>query len=154
MRRARFAASLLLAGLLEGSCLGPDGPTDVGGNGGVEVSIGLLDEADTDDMLTWQGSGGFSVDASVRIQGEDRAGIERLVRYCARPPFALERLHAIEGGIGIGHSAVNVRALDAIHVATAEVLVAAAGGEALEFWTHDDRQATAAMSRALNVRGT
>jgi hypothetical protein len=49
---------------------------------------GLLDEADTDDMLSWQGSGGFSVDASVRIEGEDRAGIERLVRYCARPPFA------------------------------------------------------------------
>jgi hypothetical protein len=38
----------------------------------------------------WQGSGGFSVDASVRIEGEDRAGIERLIRYCARPPFALE----------------------------------------------------------------
>jgi hypothetical protein len=27
-----------------------------------------------------QGSGGFSVDASVRIEAEDRAGIERLVR--------------------------------------------------------------------------
>ncbi len=47
-------------------------------------------------MLTWQGSGGFSVDASVRIEGEDRGGIERLVRYCARPPFALERLHALD----------------------------------------------------------
>ena len=42
-------------------------------------------------------SGGFSVDASVRIEGEDRAGIERFVRYCARPPFALERLHALDG---------------------------------------------------------
>jgi hypothetical protein len=40
-------------------------------------------------------AGGFSVDASVRIEAEDRAGIERLVRYCARPPFALERLHAL-----------------------------------------------------------
>ena len=38
---------------------------------------GLLDEADADGMLTWQGSGGFSVDASVRIAGEDRAGLER-----------------------------------------------------------------------------
>ncbi|NIV26487.1 MAG: hypothetical protein GWN45_03780 [Gammaproteobacteria bacterium] len=38
----------------------------------------------------------FSVDASVRIEAEDRAGIERLVRYCARPPFALERLHALD----------------------------------------------------------
>jgi hypothetical protein len=24
-----------------------------------------------------------------------RAGVERLVRYCARPPLALERLHAL-----------------------------------------------------------
>ncbi len=58
---------------------------------------GLLDEADADGMLTWQGSGGFSIDASVRIEGEDRAGVERLLRYCARPPFALERLHAPAG---------------------------------------------------------
>ena len=33
----------------------------------------------------------------MRIEGVDRAGIERLVRYCARPPFALERLHAFDG---------------------------------------------------------
>ena len=50
--------------------------------------------------------------------------------------------------------AVNVRALDAIHVATAEVLTAEAEGEPLEFWTHDDRKATAALSRGLTVRGT
>jgi predicted nucleic acid-binding protein len=50
--------------------------------------------------------------------------------------------------------AVNVCALDAIHVATAEILAAEADGEALEFWTHDDRQATAALSRGLTVRGT
>ena len=49
--------------------------------------------------------------------------------------------------------AVNVRALDAIHVATAEILAAEADGESLEFWTHDDRQATAALSRGLTVRG-
>ena len=46
-------------------------------------------------MLTWQATGGFSVDASVRVEGDDRAGIERLVRYCSRPPLALERLHAL-----------------------------------------------------------
>jgi hypothetical protein len=57
----------------------------------------LLDESTTDDMLTWRGTGGFSIDASVRIEGDDRHGIERLVRYCARPPFALNRLHAAEG---------------------------------------------------------
>jgi uncharacterized protein len=49
--------------------------------------------------------------------------------------------------------AVNVRALDAIHVATAEVLAGEAEGEALEFWTHDERQATAARSRGLSVYG-
>jgi hypothetical protein len=57
----------------------------------------LLDESTTTDMLTWQGTGGFSIDASVRIEGHDRHGLERLVRYCARPPFALHRLHAIGG---------------------------------------------------------
>jgi Putative transposase/Transposase zinc-binding domain len=58
---------------------------------------GLLDELDARDMLSWQGSGGFSIDASVRIAGDDRASLERLLRYCARPPFALERLHALAG---------------------------------------------------------
>ena len=29
---------------------------------------------------------------SVRIEATDRAGRERLLRYCARPPFALDRL--------------------------------------------------------------
>jgi len=36
--------------------------------------------------------GGFSVDAGVRIEAADRAGLERLLRYCARPPFAMDRL--------------------------------------------------------------
>jgi uncharacterized protein len=49
--------------------------------------------------------------------------------------------------------AVNLRALDALHVATAEILAAEAEGEPLEFWTHDDRQAIAALSRGLTVRG-
>jgi uncharacterized protein len=52
-----------------------------------------------------------------------------------------------------GSFAVIVRALDAVHVATAEVLAAEAAGEPLEFWTHDDRQGTAALSRGLTVRG-
>ena len=55
---------------------------------------GLLERHGTDGMLTWQASGGFSIDASVHIPGRDRAGLERLLRYCARPPFALERLEA------------------------------------------------------------
>jgi hypothetical protein len=31
----------------------------------------------------------------VCIEGADRAGLERLLRYCARPPFALERLEQL-----------------------------------------------------------
>jgi hypothetical protein len=50
--------------------------------------------------------------------------------------------------------AIDVRALDAIHVATAEVLAAEANDESLEFWTHDERQASAALSRGLTVKGT
>jgi Putative transposase len=42
-------------------------------------------------MLAYRHSG-FSVDASVRIQAHDRAGLERLLRYCARPAFSMERL--------------------------------------------------------------
>jgi predicted nucleic acid-binding protein len=49
--------------------------------------------------------------------------------------------------------AVNVRALDAIHVATAEVLASEVEDDPLEFWTHDERQAIAAASRGLEVRG-
>ena len=42
-------------------------------------------------MLAYQHSG-FSVDAGVCIEVHDRAALERLLRYCARPPFAMERL--------------------------------------------------------------
>ena len=43
-------------------------------------------------MGGWDHGGGFSLDASVRIEGADRASRERLLRYCARPPFALAHL--------------------------------------------------------------
>ena len=56
---------------------------------------GPLDPADARDMAGWHHGGGFSLDAAVRIEGSDRAGLERLLRYCARPPFALERLEQV-----------------------------------------------------------
>ena len=65
----------------------------------------LLDAAAAADMLAWENSG-FSVDASVRITLLDRdvpsyfQGLEHLLRYCARPPFALERLSMIRGPAG------------------------------------------------------
>jgi len=48
-------------------------------------------------MLGWDHGGGFSLDGSVRIEATDRAGLERLIRYCARGPFALDRLHLVDG---------------------------------------------------------
>ena len=44
------------------------------------------------DMASWGHNSGFSLDASVRIEARDRAGLERLLRYCARPAFARQRL--------------------------------------------------------------
>ena len=65
----------------------------------------LLDAAAADDMLAWQNTG-FSVDASVRITLVDRdvpsyfRSLEHLLRYCARPPFALERLSVTRDASG------------------------------------------------------
>jgi len=66
---------------------------------------GRVDAAAAADMLAWENSG-FSVDASVRITLVDRdvpsyfQSLEHLLRYCARPPFALERLSVIRGPAG------------------------------------------------------
>ena len=57
---------------------------------------GLLLADDARAMARWQHGGGFSVDGSVRIAAADRAGRERLLRYCARPPFAPERLRELD----------------------------------------------------------
>ncbi|MBA3506322.1 MAG: transposase [Betaproteobacteria bacterium] len=51
------------------------------------VRRGLLLGDDARAMGQWEHGGGFSVDASVRIEAADRAGRERLLRYCARPPL-------------------------------------------------------------------
>jgi len=44
----------------------------------------------------WSHGGGFSVDATVHIAANDRRGLERLLRYCARPPFAAERFEELD----------------------------------------------------------
>jgi hypothetical protein len=62
----------------------------------------LLDAAAAADMLAWDNSG-FSIDSSVRITLIDHdmpryfRSLEHLLRYRARPPFALERLSVIRG---------------------------------------------------------
>jgi hypothetical protein len=60
------------------------------------VRRGLLPHDDAQSMAQWPHGGGFSVDGSVRIEAADRAGRERLLRYCARPAFALHRLHELD----------------------------------------------------------
>jgi len=65
----------------------------------------LLDAAAAADMFAWENTG-FSIDASVRITLVDRdvpslfQSLEHLLRYCARPPFALERLSVTRGPDG------------------------------------------------------
>lgn len=68
----------------------------------------------------------------------------------------LSRLHLVPVSEDVIISArstfpVSVRALDAIHVATAQMLQANVGP--IPFWTHDKRQAIAATARSLDVRG-
>ncbi|MBI2389573.1 MAG: transposase [Deltaproteobacteria bacterium] len=41
---------------------------------------------------------GFNLHAAVRVGADDDVARERLVRYCARPPFALERLSVLPDG--------------------------------------------------------
>ncbi len=53
---------------------------------------GVLSAEDAKDMAGWDHGGGFSVDASVGIAADDRPALERLLRYCARPCWASERL--------------------------------------------------------------
>ena len=55
-----------------------------------------LDATDAPDMAGWEHDGGFSLDASVHIAAPDRPGLEQRLRYCARPPFALDRLRELD----------------------------------------------------------
>ncbi len=54
-------------------------------------------------MERWDHGGGFSLDASVRIEAHDRHGLERLLRDCARPPFAADRREELDAQRLIDH---------------------------------------------------
>ena len=56
----------------------------------------LLPDEAAELMLGWEHRGGFSLHAEVWVPAWDRAGLERLLRYCARPIFAGERLAWVE----------------------------------------------------------
>jgi hypothetical protein len=45
------------------------------------LTTSLLGEDDAAEMRAWAHGGGFSVDGSVRIEGADRIGLERLLRW-------------------------------------------------------------------------
>ena len=73
------------------------------------VGRGLIESCDAKEMLAYQHSG-FSVDAGVCIDAHDRAALERLLRYCARPPFAMDRLRtkrALSGYVYQGSSHIG-----------------------------------------------
>ena len=52
---------------------------------------GYFDKDEVEKMLAYENSG-FSLNANVKIESFDKDGLERLIRYCARPPFASENL--------------------------------------------------------------
>ena len=56
---------------------------------------GLPEPHGAQDMLSGDHGGGFSLDGRVRIEATDPAGLEQLIRYCARPSFALDQLHLV-----------------------------------------------------------
>lgn len=58
---------------------------------------GHLDDDAVHVLDSAEHAGGWSVDASVTIPGWDRHGLERLVRYCARPPLSRKRSGRLNG---------------------------------------------------------
>ena len=63
------------------------------------MAKGLVTEERAALLLSWDHHTGFSVDASVRAEPEDGAGLERMARYILRGPLSLERMRW-DGGDG------------------------------------------------------
>jgi len=62
----------------------------------VSSGSGALDPEDAESMASWEHLGGFSLAASVCVEGADRLGLKRLLRQGARAVFAVERLREID----------------------------------------------------------
>ena len=102
---------VVVDGVFEGDAGGgvtfhPTAGLDASASGEVQAAVrrrllraalrrGLLSAHDAHVMAKREHGGGFPVDAKVRIEAHERDGLERLLRYCARPVFALERLREI-----------------------------------------------------------
>ncbi|MEA3278018.1 MAG: transposase [Pseudomonadota bacterium] len=56
----------------------------------------LIDKDDRRDMEQSDYGSGFSLYATACIAANDRHGLERLLRYCARPLFASERIEELD----------------------------------------------------------
>ncbi|MBK8167062.1 MAG: transposase [bacterium] len=88
-------------------------------------------------------AGGWSVDASVTIPGRHRQGLERLARYCARPPLSQERLGRLNE-----QTLVYSRQLRRCHLMTASGWTKRGGRR---YPAHNRRSRTQnARSRSLN----
>jgi len=105
---------------------------------------GLIEADDVRDMLAWENSG-FSLDAAVRVGAHERAGPERLLRYCARPPFALERLELLDAERVVyrlpkpqrdGTTALSLTPLALIDHLAAQLVYRLAAAQALHVLAH------------------
>ncbi|MEO1885298.1 MAG: transposase, partial [Methylococcales bacterium] len=56
----------------------------------------LLSSDEAEGMQNWGNGGGFSLQPWVQIAANDRKGLKRLFRYCARPIVVGERLRWLE----------------------------------------------------------
>ena len=88
-----------LAGLYAASI---SGRTAFGPNAGRRVTR-TRDQVDPESMQVLTSPrcasvAGFSVHANVAVPARDRQRLERLARYCARPPIAMERLEPLADG--------------------------------------------------------
>ncbi len=88
-----------LAGLYAASVFGK---TAFGPNAGRRVTR-IGDQIDPESMDALASArcanvSGFSLHANVSVPAGDRQRLERLVRYCARPPIAMERLEPLADG--------------------------------------------------------
>jgi len=110
------------------------------------VGRGLIESCDAKEMLAYQHSG-FSVNAGVCIEAHDRAALERLLRYCARPPFAMDRLRKAGTALAPNsplRAAVTALAAPALQ-ATVQTVQASAerghawGGASGQCWPTPDR---------------
>ncbi len=72
------------------------------------VRLGAIEPRVAREMLAWEHSG-FSLHGATAVRAGDRAGLERLLYYCARPAFSVKRLSYLkEEGLAVYDAADKV----------------------------------------------